>query len=84
MNPTNQPDTDATTLEASSAECADFDVPGGLFSEFELIKLARVAEAGGKKLFCRLPSPLQLALLVRFTAGGQSGAAGHSGRRFFA
>jgi hypothetical protein len=70
MNATNQPHTDTTTLEASSAERSDFDVAGfGLFSELEAIELARVAKAGGKKLFCRLPSTLRLTLRARLTAG---------------
>ena len=70
MNATNQPHTDTTTLEASSAERSDFDVAGfGLFSELEAIEVARVAKAGGKKLFCRLPSALRLTLRARLTAG---------------
>ena len=83
MNETNQPDTDITTREASSVK--RFDGAGfGPFSELEAIELARVAEAGGKKLFVRLPPPLRLALQARLTAGGQTGAAGHSksGRTF--
>jgi len=69
MNATNQPHTDTTTLEASSAERSDFDVAGfGLFSELEAIELVRVAEAGGKKLFCRLPSALRLTLRARLTS----------------
>jgi len=85
MNETNQPDTDTTALEASSAKRADCDGAGfGLFSELEAIELARVAHASGKKLFVRLSPPLRLALRARLTAGGQSGAAGHakSGRTF--
>jgi len=79
MNATIQPDTDTTALEASSAECADFDVTGfDLICQLDAIRLAPVAEAGGKKLFCRLPSPLKLALLERLAAGGRSAAAGHS------
>jgi len=79
MNATHESDTDTTTLEASSAECADFDAPGFvLISQLDAIRLAPVAQAGGKKLFCRLPSPLKLALLERLTAGCRSAAAGHS------
>ena len=79
MNATIQPDTDTTALEASSAEGADFGAAGfDLISQLDAIRLARVSEAGGKKLFCRLPSPLKLALLERLTAGGRSAAAGHS------
>jgi hypothetical protein len=75
MNATIQPDTDTT----SSAEGADFDAAGfDLISQLDAIRLARVCDAGGKKLFCRLPSPLKLALLERLTAGGRSPAAGHS------
>jgi hypothetical protein len=78
MNETNQPDTDITTREVSSVKRADFDGAGlGLFSELEAIELARVAQAGGKKLFVRLSPPLRLALRARLTAGGQTGAAGH-------
>ena len=70
MNATNQPHTDTTTLEASSAERSVFDVAGfDLFSELKAIELARVAKAGGKKLFCRLPSALRLTLRARLTAG---------------
>lgn len=77
MNETNQPDIDITTREASSVK--RFGGAGlGLFSELEAIELARVAEAGGKKLFVRLPPPLRLALRARLTAGGQTGVAGHS------
>ena len=85
MNETNQPDTDTTTREACSVKRAEFGGAGfGLFSELEAIELARVAEAGGKKLFVRLPPPLRLALRARLTAGGQTGAEGHSksGRTF--
>jgi hypothetical protein len=72
MNATNQPHTDTTTLEASSAERSDFDVAGfDLFSELAAIELARLAKAGGKELFCRLPSALRLTLRARLTAGGQ-------------
>jgi len=79
MNATNESDTDTTTLEACSAECADFDVAGfDLISQLDAIRLAPVAEAGGKKLFCRLPSPLKLALLECLTASSRSAAAGHS------
>lgn len=79
MNATNESDTDTTTHETSGAECADFDVAGyDLTGQLDAIRLAPVAEAGGKKLFCRLPSPLKMALLARLTAGGQSGGAGHS------
>jgi hypothetical protein len=76
MNAMKQPDTNATTREASSARCADFDAAGsGLFSDLEQIELARIITADGKKLFCRLPSPLRLALRACLTAGGGSGAA---------
>jgi hypothetical protein len=72
MNATNQPHTDTTTLEASSAERGAFYVAGfGLLSELEAIELARIAHASGKKLFCRLPSPLKLTLRARLTAGAQ-------------
>jgi hypothetical protein len=72
MKATNQPQTGNTTLEASSAERADFYVAGfGRLSELEAIELARIANANGKKLFCRLPSPLKLTLRARLTAGAQ-------------
>ena len=71
MNAKNQPHTDSTTLEASSAE-RDFYVAGfGRLSQLEAIELARIANASGKKLFCRLPSPLKLTLQARLTAGAQ-------------
>jgi hypothetical protein len=63
MNATNRPDTDAMTLRAFSAEHADFDMAGlGVFSNLEAIELALVAGTAEKRLFCRLPSPLRLAL----------------------
>ena len=34
----------------------------------EAIDLAQVVDGAGKKLFCRLPPPLQLALTLRRTA----------------
>jgi hypothetical protein len=72
MNATNQPHADTATLEASSDERVDFDVARfGPFSELEAIELARIAQADGKKLFCRLPSPLKVTLRARLTAGGQ-------------
>jgi hypothetical protein len=35
----------------------------------EAIDLAQVVDGAGKKLFCRLPPPLQLALTARWTSG---------------
>lgn len=76
MNAMKQPDTNAARLEGSSAQRADFDAAGfGLFSDLEQIELARIITADGKKLFCRLPSPLRLALRACLTAGGESGGA---------
>jgi hypothetical protein len=63
MSATNPPSTAATMLEPSSAERADLAAGGaGLFSELEAIELAWIDKAGGKKLFCRLPSPLKSTL----------------------
>jgi hypothetical protein len=63
INTTNRPDADAAAFQVSGAQRADFDETGlGLIGELRAIELDG---AGGKKLFCRLPLPLKLALLAR-------------------
>jgi hypothetical protein len=76
MTSTKQPEPDAMNNPASGDERANFNPVGsGLFSELAAIQRARGADADGKKLFCRLPPPLQSAWLDRLTGGRETGAA---------
>jgi hypothetical protein len=80
MTSTKQPEPDAMNNPASGEERANFNrVGSGLFSELAAIKRARGADADGKKLFCRLPPPLQSAWLDRLSGGTETGATGHAG-----
>jgi hypothetical protein len=58
---------------AEHADCIDFDQSAiHLAIEPHASELAQVLEETSKKLFCRLPRPLQVALQARVIHGGQS------------
>jgi hypothetical protein len=84
MHAANRPNPGAWTREASGAQRDDREQGGpGRFSETTAGGLAQDADACDKTLFCRLPSPLQLALLYRLHAGvyRQPGKLRTAGRR---
>jgi len=69
MNATNQPDSGAKALEASAAQRDDLEVEAAWRrNATKAHEVSQDADPCDKRLFCRLPSPLQLALLYRLHA----------------
>jgi hypothetical protein len=74
LNAANQADDDATTARAASADGADLGLAGlGRLRGDEAVMPAHFAEAGGKRLLCRLPPALKLALLYRLARHADPG-----------